>query len=71
MDKACVMCGGDLEFMGSLGRRDWYSCQHCGMEQHRYNDGREAEHRQEVLARTEAAYGRYGPTRESYRGEDY
>ncbi len=29
----CSICDGFLNLMGTLGTKDWYRCQDCGMEQ--------------------------------------
>lgn len=35
MDEPCRICGGPLCFLGTLGRRDWFRCQACGLDQSR------------------------------------
>ena len=29
---ACLMCGGELCFLGQLGRLFWFRCRDCGLE---------------------------------------
>ena len=31
--KKCILCGGEMSLMGSLGRRKHYRCKNCGIEQ--------------------------------------
>ena len=31
----CPTCGGPLEYMGTLGKKEWYRCRNCGMEFYR------------------------------------
>jgi len=31
----CLMCGGLLLSLGTLGRLDWFRCRDCGMDQSR------------------------------------
>lgn len=31
----CITCGGELVPMGSLGKKQWYRCRNCGMDQSR------------------------------------
>lgn len=30
---SCTLCNGPLAYLGQLGRRTWYRCIACGMEQ--------------------------------------
>jgi hypothetical protein len=40
---SCTICGGDLEYLGLLGRLEIHRCQNCGMTQSRPMDYREPE----------------------------
>ena len=31
-DGGCVLCGGNLNYLGTLGRRAWFRCRNCGMD---------------------------------------
>ena len=43
----CIFCEGQLIYQGRIGRREWYRCRDCGVEQYcRVDDGR----RDDVLA---------------------
>ncbi|GEM_PF-3342904 len=36
----CMVCAGPLVSMGRLGRKEWFRCRNCGMEQYREAKGR-------------------------------
>ncbi|MCI0618555.1 hypothetical protein L0244_36720, partial [bacterium] len=32
------ICGGEAQFMGTLGKTDWFRCRHCGAESRRQSN---------------------------------
>ncbi|MCI0614600.1 hypothetical protein L0244_16555, partial [bacterium] len=34
----CPICGGEAQFMGTLGKTDWFRCRHCGAESRRQSN---------------------------------